>query len=86
MLSRCYIALGANLYFQGHTAEARECIQKAVALARQANDLDAEWKALNNAGCHAMEDADFSYAREALERACTLVDKVGGAQRPLPSF
>ncbi len=80
VLSRCYVALGFNLYLQGHNAEARECIEKAVALARHANDLEAELPALVNAACYALEDADFSYAREALERACALADKVGGVK------
>jgi DNA-binding CsgD family transcriptional regulator len=79
VLSRCYKALGLNLRMQGHNAEAREWMDKAVTLARQANDVEAELYALNNAACYAMEDnADFGSARESLERACALVDKVGG--------
>jgi DNA-binding CsgD family transcriptional regulator len=76
-LGRAYTALGFNLWLKGLWNEAHACKEKALQLAQKANDLEGEVRALNNIGCDAMEVADFGGARNALERACALVEKLG---------
>jgi DNA-binding CsgD family transcriptional regulator len=78
VLGRCYKSLGLSLNAQGCCTEARECMLKAVALAHEAGDLEAEVLALMNAGFYATQDAEFGDARQMLERSCALAQKIGG--------
>lgn len=78
VLGRCYKSLGINLSAQGQRAEARNCMERAVTLAREAGDLEAEALALMNAAGFAMRDGEFGTARPSLERARALAEKVGG--------
>jgi DNA-binding CsgD family transcriptional regulator len=77
-LGRCSRKLGVCLQYLGHHGEARQSLKKAVALARETDDLEGELAALKGVGWCAMEDAKFGTAREAFERANVLFDKVGG--------
>lgn len=76
-LSRSYKSLGLNLIMLGQRDEAKTSIQTALDLARQADDPEAELKALNDIGCMYIDDAEFGRAREALRRGCELMDRLG---------
>lgn len=76
-LGRAYTALGFNLALKGLRHEAHACREKALQLAQEANDLEGEVRALNNIGWIAGQDADFGRARNVLERACALVERLG---------
>lgn len=76
-LGRAYTALGYCLSLKGLRNEAHACKEKALQLAQEANDLEGEVRAPNNIGCDAIEDADYGGARNALEKACALVEKLG---------
>jgi DNA-binding CsgD family transcriptional regulator len=77
VLGRCYRSLGINLAAQGHRSEARDCMDKAVTLAREAKDPEAEALALMNAGFYAMQAGEFGAARPVLEKAHVLAEKIG---------
>ncbi len=76
-LSRANWFLGVLSLRSGRTAEARESMEKALALARQADDLLAELDALNYVGYWALYDGDFARAVEALETGRGLLEKIG---------
>lgn len=78
-LSRSYKTLARHLVVLRRFGEAREYEQKALALARQAGDLEAECRSLAVVGeSQHVFDAVFDEARATLERACELAEKLGG--------
>jgi len=71
-LSQAYLSLAAILTLLGRHEEVTAYTWRALALARQAGDREAELRALNNGGLAAMEDAGFDSARDSLERGYAL--------------
>jgi DNA-binding CsgD family transcriptional regulator len=82
-LGRAYRNLGSNLYAVGQTEEARDCHERALTLARRAEDLVGELAALNSRGRLAMERGDFAQARGDLEQARELIVRTGSGQEAL---
>lgn len=78
ILGKSYASLAINLSAVGDRTEGQACMDKAIALAREAGDCEAEVLALGNTGFYVLQRGEFGNARRTLEKACDLADKVGG--------
>ncbi|MGH2360183.1 MAG: ATP-binding protein [bacterium] len=76
-VSRAHRHRGGLLRTSGRLAESREFAEKALALARGANDLLAEMDALTYLGHWAVLDGDFTRALEAFEQGHELLRRIG---------
>ena len=72
---------GVLAYYQGDTAQARECYEKSLALMTQADNAEGIAVALNNLGLAAENGGDYAAAEGFYQKSLALFQRLGDSQR-----